>query len=297
MNEYLVVFFNVFYIYNFFYPLRSIPLGSPIAREWLSSIANYLSSPCSQSGRGGAGSQTFDESPMGTPGSAHTGTDDFDTDLQEDEEYKSLEIKKGPYVYLCSLHTSLNFASQDEMHRHFDKHSKNHICDECSKQFASKHNLENHILKEHDGISTKFKCMVDGCTAVLYSRGGLYKHCNREHKCQFCNKVFMGPGEVDNHECKATTSALVCHFCKKEFCMAQTCKCHIEEVCLANPEVMVKKYPYKCDICRDCFSDKNKLSVHIDVSQKWGNRCVCQKCNCSIPMRDQANQHTKVYHS
>ena len=29
----------------------------------------------------------------------------------------------------------------------------------------------------------------------------------------------MGPGEVDNHECKATTSALVCHFCKKEFCI------------------------------------------------------------------------------
>ena len=44
---------------------------------------------------------------------AHTGTDDFDTDLQEyeDEEYKSLEIKKGPNVYSCSLHTSLNFMS------------------------------------------------------------------------------------------------------------------------------------------------------------------------------------------
>ena len=236
---------------------------------------------------------------MGTPGSAHTGTDDFDTDLQEDEDekYKSLEIKKGPNIYSYSLHTNLNFVSWDEMHRHFDKHSKNHICDECSKQFASKHNLDNHILKEYDGISTKFKCMVDGCTAVLYSRGGLYKHCNQKHKCQFCNKVFMGPGEVDNHECKATTSALVCHFCKKEFCTAQTCKCHIEEVCLANPEVMVKKYPYKCDICGDCFSDKNKLSVHIDVSHKWGNKYACQKCNCSFPMRDQANQHMKVYHS
>ena len=90
-------------------------------------------------------------------------------------------------------------------------------------------------MKEHNGISIKFKCIVDGCTAVLYSRGGLYKHCNQEHKCQFCNKVFMGPGEVDNHECKATTSAPVCHFCKKEFHMAQTCKCHIEEVCLVNP--------------------------------------------------------------
>ena len=168
----------------------------------------------------------------------------------------SLEIKKGPNIYSCSLHTSLNFASQDEMHRHFDKQSK--------------HNLDNHILKERNGISIKFKCMVDSCTAVLYSRGGLYKHCNQEHKCQFHNKVFTGPGEVDNHECKATTSALVCHFCKKEFHMAQICKCHIEEVCLVNPEVMVKKYPYKYDICGDCFSDKNKLPVHIDVSLQMG---------------------------
>ena len=49
---------------------------------------------------------------MGTPGLAHTGTDDFDTDLQDDEneEYKSLEIKKGPNIYSCSLHTNLNFV-------------------------------------------------------------------------------------------------------------------------------------------------------------------------------------------
>ena len=79
--------------------------------------------------------------------------------------------------------------------------------------------------------------------------------------------------------------------------MAQTCKQYIEEVCLLNPEVMAKKYPYKCEKCRDCFSDKNKLSVHFDVSHKQGNRYACQKCNYSFPMRDLANQHTKVYHS
>ena len=47
------------------------------------------------------------------PGSTQTGTDDFDTEIPEDEddEDKSLEIKKGPYVYSCSLHQSLNFAS------------------------------------------------------------------------------------------------------------------------------------------------------------------------------------------
>ena len=35
------------------------------------------------------------------PGSIQTGTDDFDTDLQEDEDdkYKSLEIKKDPNMY------------------------------------------------------------------------------------------------------------------------------------------------------------------------------------------------------
>ena len=170
----------VLYLFLVFVSVRSVPLGSPIAREWLSSIANYPSSPCSQSGRGGAGSQSYDESPVGMPGSIQTGTDDFDTDLQEDEddEYKSLEIKKGPNVYSCSLHTSLNFASQDKLHRHFDKHSKLHICEECSKPFALKHNLDNHVLKEHCGMSTKFKCTVEGCTAVLNSRGGLYKHCN-----------------------------------------------------------------------------------------------------------------------
>ena len=283
----------------FFFPVRSVPLGSPIAREWLSSIANYPSSPRSHTGGGGACSQTGDESPVGRPGSVHTGTDDIDTDLQEDEEddYKSLEIKKGPNVYSCSLHTNLKFVSRDEMYRHFDKHSKLQTCEECNKTFASKHNLDHHILKEHCGMSTKFQCTVEGCSAILNSRGGLYKHCNREHKCPVCNKVFTGPGEVENHDCKTTISGSVCHFCNKEFHTPQTCKRHIEEVCLANPEVMAKKYPYKCDICGDCFSEINKLSVHFDVSHKWGNRYMCQKCNCSFPMRDQANQHMKLYHS
>ena len=67
-------------------------------------------------------------------------------------------------------------------------------------------------MKEHCGMSTKFKCTIEGCTAVLNSRGGLYKHCNREHKCQFCNKVFTGSGEIENHECKPTTSASLQHY-------------------------------------------------------------------------------------
>ena len=114
-NEFLLFFKCAFYIcfwLFFFFPVRLVPLGSPIAREWLSSIANYPSSPRSHTGGGGACLQTGDESPVGRPGSVHTGTDDIDTDLQEDEEdnYKSLEIKKGPNVYSCSLHTNLKFT-------------------------------------------------------------------------------------------------------------------------------------------------------------------------------------------
>ena len=248
-----------------FFPVRSVPLGSPIAREWLSSIANYLSSPRSHTGGGGACSQTGDESPVGRPGSVHTGTDDIDTDLQEDEDdYKSLEIKKGPNVYSCSLHTNLKFASRDEMYRHFDKHSKLQTCEECNKTFALKHNLDHHILKEHRGMSTKFQCMVEGCSAILNSRGGLYKHCNREHKCPVCNKVFTGPGEVENHDCKTTISGSVCRFCNKEFHTPQTCKRHIEEVCLANPEVMAKKIPLQMKTCQF-------RKVHACMSTAVGN--------------------------
>ena len=252
-----------------FFSVRTVPLGSPIAHEWLASISSYPSSP--HSGRLDSVSSSFEDSMMRMPISATTVSDDYDAqDDDEDEEYGTLEIKKGANVYSCTLHHALTFVSRDELHKHFDKHSKLHICEECDKPFASKQNLENHVLRGHRGLSGKYKCNVEGYTAVLKSKGGLYKHFNRDHKCDLCKKVFAGHTELEEHNCKPPLP--VCCFCKKEFHTAQICKRHIEESCLSNPEVRMKKYPYKCDVCGDSFLDQNKLGVNIEVSHKRGNR-------------------------
>ena len=82
--------------------------------------------------------------------------------------------------------------------------------------------MEAHIAKFHRGVTGVFECTVPGCTDILNTKGGFYKHFNREHKCKFCNKGLAGVNELEEHECSAK-SAPSCKFCQKEFCTVQTC--------------------------------------------------------------------------
>ena len=220
--------------------VRSVPLGSPIAKEWLSMISSSPASP--SSGHGGHGH--FYEDAISSP---QMRTDRSAEELpeigdKEEEEIKVFELVRGSNIYSCTMHNNLNFASREELMKHVSKHTKQHVCEECQKSYASKYNLEAHIAKFHKGVTGVFKCTVPGCTVTLKTKGGFYKHFNREHKCRLCNKDFAGANELEEHECSAK-AAPSCKFCQKEFRMLQTCKRHIEESCLANPEVLGKSTP------------------------------------------------------
>ena len=151
---------------------------------------------------------------------------------EEEEEMKVFKLVRDGNIYSRMMHNNLNFASGEELMKHIPKHTKQHLCEECQKSYTSKYNLEAHIAKFHRGVTGVFKCTVPGCTVTLKIKGGFYKHFNREHKCGFCNKVFAGASELEEHEC-STKAALSSKFCQKEFHTVQTCKQHIEESCLA----------------------------------------------------------------
>ena len=75
--------------------------------------------------------------------------------------------------------------------KHVSKHTKQHLCEECQKSYTSKYNLEAHIAGFYRGVTGVFECTVPGCTVTLKTKGGFYKHFNREHKCGLCNKVLQ----------------------------------------------------------------------------------------------------------
>ena len=149
---------------------------------------------------------------------------------------------------------------------------------------------------KHWGVTPQVKCVTEGCDAMFCIRNGFYKHFNREHRCDSCKKICASLSELQEHHCGVDKGS-ICMYCSKEFKTSQTCKRHIKESCLSNPEVMMKKYLYKCDICGNSFSDKNYLLKHTDVAHsRRANKYPCHKCSATFHNRDLAMEHIKNCH-
>ena len=149
--------------------VRSVPLGSPIAKEWLSMISSYPASPSS----GPGGHSHFYEDAISSPQMRidKSGEELPEIGDEEEEEIKVFELVRGGNIYSCTMHNNLNFTSREELMKHVSKHTKQHVCEECQKSYASKYNLEAHIVKFHRGVTGVFECTVPGCTVTLKTKG------------------------------------------------------------------------------------------------------------------------------
>ena len=107
-----------------------------------------------------------------------------------------------------------NFISREELLKHIPKHTKQHLCEECHKSYASKNNWDAHIAKFHWGVTGVFHCTLPGCTVKMKTKGGFYKQYNRKHKCGFCNKIFAGVNKLEDHEW-STKFVPICKVCRR----------------------------------------------------------------------------------
>ena len=154
--------------------VRSVLLGSPIVKEWLSMISSYPASPFSSHG----GHSHFYEDSSSSPQRIIEGIiDKLGEELpeigdEEEEEMKVFELVRRGNIYSCTMHNNLNFMSREELMKRVSKHTKQHLCKECQKSYTSKYNLEAHIAKFHRGVAGVFQCTVPGCTVTLKMKGG-----------------------------------------------------------------------------------------------------------------------------
>ena len=133
--------------------MRSVLLGNPIAKEWLSMISSYPAFPSS----GHGGHSHFYEDAISSPQMRIDKSGEELPGIGDEEEG---EIK----VFELVMHNNLNFASREELMKHISKHTKQHLCEEFQKSYVSKYNLEAHIAKFHRGVTGVFECTVPGCT-------------------------------------------------------------------------------------------------------------------------------------
>ena len=90
------------------------------------------------------------------------------------------------------------------------KQLKNHICDQCDKDFSTKFNLEEHIRRVvHEGMKKQqtvlkyHKC--DQCEKAFSQLGDFNRHINnvherlKNHKCDLCDKNFGHSHTLKKH--------------------------------------------------------------------------------------------------
>ena len=89
-------------------------------------------------------------------------------------------ISHLPPAFSCS-ECDGKFGRVDHLNRHKKLHRGilNEICKICSKGFAMKDALNNHIIRKH---FVKFACEVDGCSTTFSSKWYYKRHLKEVHK-------------------------------------------------------------------------------------------------------------------
>ena len=86
---------------------------------------------------------------------------------------------------------------------------------------ASKYNLEGHIAKFHRGVTGVIRMHSSWLHSYIKDqRGGFISISIENTSAAFCNKVFAGVNELEEHKCSAKL-APSCKFCQKEFLYGQ----------------------------------------------------------------------------
>lgn len=136
------------------------------------------------------------------------------------------------------------------------------VCQRCHFSFASKNELQSHVLTEH-----AFKCAL--CNFTAKYDGLLVAHVQAHHKDKTTDEVivdyncpkctFKGDTAMDfSRHLREHHSAIECLFCGQIRSSASSTSRHIDTVHLD-----IRKYP--CPTCNHRFTCQRDLNNHVKV--------------------------------
>ena len=199
-----------------------------------------------------------------------------------------LPAKKSLYICpvpACKYSTTV----KPNLVRHQNTHQTNRqtfICEHCSKIYADKYQLKEHISVIHD----KEKCFIcEICGHMSQSRQGLHnhiliKHKQAKHVCRVCNKPFINTQHLMAHMSTHTETPMYeCKKCHRKYY-------HKSSLTEHNKSCSGIK-PYKCHTCDVSFAGRAGLKDH-EQTKHQGVTFVC-KCGKAYSWRPSLNRHKK----
>lgn len=165
----------------------------------------------------------------------------------------------------------------------------NFFCSYCSKGFAKKQQLQNHI-KTHTQ-EKNFICIV--CNKTFVHKQQLSNHekthtGKKDFECAFCNKRFILKQQMQIHMKTHTGEKnFECSMCGKRFITKQQLQNHV------NSHLGVK--PFTCSVCGKNFAHKQQLTRHETRHNRQTHFCV--ECNLKFKGNKLLVAHIKEVHN
>ena len=157
-------------------------------------------------------------------------------------------------------------------HSDLDKHSI-FKCNECSKQYVTKSNLQRHLIKHNCRKVKVYKCGIceANFNAERYFVVHLRLHENPDlYKCNECSKQFSSSFSLTRHQ--------------KGYCIPGPSP----SPSIQNSDV---KNEFTCDICEADFQEKLHYIEHLTLH----NIFKCNECSKRLVNKSSLQRHQKIH--
>lgn len=182
------------------------------------------------------------------------------------------------------------------------KHYSKQPCHICKKVLSSKRQLQTHLHSFHQEgsmIQRNHRCVY--CNQLFLTRGNLSRHVVRYHSknlkrsCDICNLKFIYHYELTQHMQRKHFKLLnriefSCHICSKTFRDREVLTRHVYRH---------NHMKYECNRCHKILIDKRNYIVHmmkkVCVPIKIESKVICKECDKEYPNNWYFRRHLLIH--
>ena len=189
------------------------------------------------------------------------------------------------------------FAEEREYQQHVK--TQHFRCPYCDHRCLNEHSLKNHLHFKHNGSHA---CTLDGCTRRFTTIHGLHMHWREEHAyflCHLCKIQFESLEQIKEHDVQEhKKEKLECAYdgCKEWFTNKLKLRVHMKSAHGFRWKRVSTKYTCIIPKCGKIFIDETSYRRHLEHTHNW-YLCITHGCLLMFRTKQEREKHKSDMHA